>query len=54
MVGAHAYLFIGVEGDAYLAVLDFFVLLQIDHRLYNLSNACLIVGTQQSGAVSDN
>ena len=53
VVGAHAYLLVGVEGDAYLAVLDVGVLLQVDHGLYDLGDAGLVVGAEQRVAVGD-
>ena len=51
MVGTHAYLLVGVEGYAYVAVGNLLVLLQIDHGLHNLGYAGLVVSTQQRRAV---
>ena len=51
MVSAHADFLVGIEGHTNLAVLDFLVLLQVDHCLYDFGNTCLVVGTEQCGTV---
>ena len=38
-------LFIGIETDADFAMFDVWMLLQIDHCLYNFSNASLVICT---------
>ena len=47
VVGAATYFLVGVEGDANLSVLDFLVLLQVDHCLHDFSDTCLVVGSEQ-------
>ena len=49
---AHTYLFVWIETDTNPSMLHLWVFLQIYHRLHNLSNASLIVGTQQRMSVS--
>ena len=51
MVGTHADLLVGVEGNAYLAVLNLLMFLQIDHCLHDFGNTRLVVGSKQCGAV---
>ena len=54
VVGAHADLLVGVEGDADGAVLHLLMLLQPHHRLHDLGNASLVVGSEERMAVSHN
>ena len=51
VVGAHADFLIGIEGDADVAVANLLVVAQPAHGLHNFSNAGLVVGSQQRGAV---
>ena len=53
VVGTHSDFFVGVEGDAYVAMLHFVVVAQPAHCLHNLSDTCLVVGTEQSGSVGN-
>ena len=53
MMSSHTDLLVRVEAYAYVAVLDFVVVAQIAHRLYDFGNTSLVVGSQQSGAVCD-
>ena len=53
VVGTHANLLVGVEGDADVAMLDFVVVAQVAHGLHNLGNTGLVVGAEQCGAVGD-
>ena len=45
VMGTHTNFLVGIEGNTYLAVLDFLVLLQVNHRLHYLGNASLVVST---------
>ena len=45
VMGTHAYLLVGVEGYADLAVAYLLVVAQVAHGLYNLGYARLVVGT---------
>ena len=54
LMGAKAYLLVGVEADSDLAVLDLGVGLQPGHSADDFGDAGLVVGTQQGGAVGDN
>ena len=49
----HAYLLVGIEGNAYLAVFHILVLFQPRHRLHDFRYACFVVGAQQRRAVCD-
>ena len=53
MMSSHTDLLVRVEAYTYVAVLDFVVVAQIAHRLYDFGNTSLVVGSQQSGAVCD-
>ena len=53
LVCALAYLLVGIEGDAYLAVLDFGMMLQIIYGRDDFGDAGLIVGAEQRRAVGD-
>ena len=53
MMSSHTDLLVRVEAYTYVAVLDFVVVAQIAHRLYDFCNTSLVVGSQQSGAVCD-
>ena len=50
-VRAQADFLVGIEGHADAAVLDFGMLLEIGHGLYDFGDARLVVGTQQGVAV---
>ena len=52
VMGTHADLLVGVEGDADVAVLHFRVVSQPAHRLDNLCDARLVISTQERVAVS--
>ena len=52
VVGTHANLLVGIESHTNITMLDFLVVAQIAHRLYNLGNARLVVSTQEGMAVS--
>ena len=45
VMGTHTNLFIGIEGDTDLTVLDVLMFLQVHHCLHNLGNASLVVST---------
>jgi len=51
MVGSHAYLLVGVEGDADVTMLDLGMVAQPTHGLDNLGDASLVVGSQQGMSV---
>ena len=52
-VSAEANFFVGIESDAYFAVLNLGVLLQIFHSSDNFGDTRLVVGAEQSGSVGD-
>ena len=51
MMGSQANLLVGIEAHANLPVLDLGMLLQIDHRLYNLRNTRFVISAQERGTV---
>ena len=53
MVCTHTYLLVGIEGNAYVAMLNLVVVAEETHSLDNLGDAGLVVGTEESGAVGD-
>ena len=53
MVGTAPYFLIGIETNANVAMLNLVVVAQETHGLHNLGNAGFVVGTQQSGTISD-
>ena len=53
MVGSHADLLIGIESDTDVSVTNLLMIAQPTHRLHNLCNARLVVGTKQRVSVSD-
>ena len=53
MVGAHAYLLVRIESHTDVTVAYLLMVAQPAHSLYNLSDAGLIVSSQQRRAVSD-
>ena len=54
MVSTHAYLFVGVESHADVAVRNLLVVAQVAHGLHDFGNACLVVGTEQRCSVGHN
>ena len=53
VVGSHANLLIGVERHANLSVLNLLVVAQEADGLHDFGNACLVVGSEQRGAIGD-
>ena len=53
VLGAHANLLVGVEGDADDAVGYLGMVAQPAHGLYDLGDACLVVGSQEGMAIGD-
>ena len=53
MVGTHAYLLVGVEAHADVAVLDLRMVTQVAHGLHDLCHAGLVVSAKQRRTVGD-
>ena len=51
VMGSHADLLVRIEAHTDVAMLDFVVVAQVAHRLYNLGDARLVVGAKQGSAV---
>ena len=52
VVSTHSDFFVRVEADTYISVLDFIMVSEIAHSLYDFSNSCFIVCTKKGCAIS--
>ena len=53
MVCSHADFLVGIEGDAYVAMLNVVVVAEVAHCLDNLGDARFVVGTEKGVSVGD-